>query len=148
MKHPNRVELVDEALSSLPSLKASEHFTERVLEALEERRGRRPVPIRVVAAMAASVILAALLLAGLDQSRRRAAAKQVDRTQELRTEHRLLQQELVNLSTLLAKDYSVVYLGGDEQVDLVLDLGSLAEPVPLAAGPSGTPQFASETHNN
>ena len=148
MKHPNKVELVDEALSSLPSIKASESFTEWVLEALEERRGHRPVLIRVVSAMAASVILAALLLAGLDQSRQRAAAKQFDRTHELRVEHRLLRQELVDLSTLLEQDHSVVYLGGDEQVDLVLDLGSFAEPVPWTAGPSGTPQFASETHNN
>ncbi len=148
MKTRTEIELVDEALSSLPAAQASEHFTERVLEALEERRNRRRAPVTWVPAVAASVILAALFVAGLTNGLGRTGTDQKEHTQQLRAEHRLLREELTELNRLLQTDSSVVYLGGDEQVDLVLDLGSFAQPVPLVAGPTGTAQFASETNND
>ncbi|HJX26384.1 MAG TPA: hypothetical protein VJ885_00610, partial [Thermoanaerobaculia bacterium] len=91
------------------------------------REARRP---RL--AFAAAAVLALVVSAGLfryEQSRDAARAAEARQAlQEIRAEHQRLEQELRALS-----EPPVVYLGGNERVDLVLDLENIsaeAGPVP------------------
>lgn len=110
-------------LRELPPEPAREGFTARVLARLDARpepsAWRRPRLI--LAGFAAAALMAVLTFAGILQVRehraemRKAEARRI--LQELRTEHDSLQRELRALSS-----EPVVYLGGNERVDLVVDL--------------------------
>jgi hypothetical protein len=107
-------------LRELPRERAREGFTARVLTSVEAR----PVPAiwsrpRLVFATAA--LLAVMVSAGVLQYRvdqRHADARRI--LHELRSEHDSLKQELESLSAP-----PVVYIGGNEQVDLVVDLSRM-----------------------
>ena len=106
-----------EILRELPRERAREGFTARVLGRLDARPEpmvwRRP---RLVFATAA--LVAVMASAGVLQYRegqRQEEARRILR--ELRSEHESLKHELESLSAP-----PVVYVGGNEQVDLVVDL--------------------------
>jgi hypothetical protein len=126
------------ALADLPRLEASPGFTTRVVA-----RAAAPAPAagraRVLRlATAAALVLAVILAAGLPAWRQaRLRGEQRARVEALQQERRALERELQALRRLAAEHSSVVYLGGDESVDLVLDLESLAGRAPQAAVPAG-----------
>lgn len=110
-------------LGELPRERAREGFTARVMARLDAPPPRIPKPWRqprlvfAAAALAAVVASAGILQvhAGRQEALRAAEARKVLR--EIRSEHDSLKQELRSLS-----QPPVVYLGGDETVDLVVDL--------------------------
>lgn len=119
-------ERISQLLRSLPREEASPYFTAGVLRRLREGESpRRRIPRRVLAAVAAVLVLALAFGARegwhryqLRQSRARLAA--------LRAEHEALNTELRALRELAAEARPVVYLGSRGDVDLVVDLARLA----------------------
>ena len=109
-------------LRELPREQARLGFTARVLNRLETPTRRRSIPIpRLALATALAVVL--LVTAGvLVEARRNAlASARAERAlAEIRAEHARLEREVQELS-----EPPVVYLGGNEDVDLVLDLGKV-----------------------
>lgn len=110
-------------LRELPRERAREGFTARVMARLdspEPKPWRQP---RLVFATAALVALSGVVASvgilqvhsGRQEALRTAEARKMLR--ELRSEHDSLKQELQTLS-----QPPVVYVGGDEEVDLVVDL--------------------------
>ncbi len=112
-------------LSELPREPARPGFTGRVLARLDalETRPERPAWRRPRMAFAAAALLAVTAVTAsvgivqvrADREADRAEARRVLR--ELRSEHDDLKHELESLSAP-----PVVYIGGNEQVDLVVDL--------------------------
>lgn len=107
-------------LRELPRERAREGFTARVLARLDAPAPspwRQPRFVFATAALAAVVASAGILQvhAGRQEALRTAEARRM--LQELRSEHESLKQELQSLS-----QPPVVYVGGDEEVDLVVDL--------------------------
>lgn len=103
------------ALRELPRERAREGFTHRVLARLDQEAPawRRPRLVFATAALMAVMASAGVLQYRADQ--RQEEARRVLR--ELRNEHESLKQEFESLSAP-----PVVYVGGNEQVDLVVDL--------------------------
>jgi hypothetical protein len=109
-------------LHELPREHARPDFTARVLERLD---APAPRPItRLVLAMATVLAVAVstgVLIDRQSAPREAIEAEQARRiVQDLRAEHERLQRELQELS-----EPPVVYIGGNEDVDLVLDLGKV-----------------------
>jgi hypothetical protein len=107
-------------LRELPREHARAGFTARVLarlDAPEPKLWLQPRMVFAAAALATVVASAGILQvhAGRQEALRTAEARRV--IQELRSEHDSLKQELQSLS-----EPPVVYLGGDDEVDLVVDL--------------------------
>ena len=115
------------ALNELPRRSASQAFGDRVLLRLEE-----PLPLpekatvgRPVAAAAAAALVAALgwallqLPAPSSQSPDRVLSYRTD-LQHLRQQHRELTREVEQLRALVGSTRPVLFLGGDEQLGLVL----------------------------
>ena len=122
---------VGKLLREIPRETARTGFTTRVLARLDDSAPERPREARRPRlAFAAAAVLALVVSAGLfryEQSRDAARAAEARQAlQEIRAEHQRLEQELRALS-----EPPVVYLGGNERVDLVLDL----ENIPAEAGP-------------
>ena len=106
-------------LRELPRETARPGFTAGVLRRIEEP-GRRFSPrLALAGALALTVTVAAGVLV---ETRRGAVetARAEKALQEIRAEHGRLEREVQELS-----QPSVVYLGGNEDVDLVLDLGKV-----------------------
>lgn len=110
-------------LRELPREQARAGFTARVLENLDAkpeprawRTWRTPRLVLAAAALVAAVASAGILQLRADRHEelRKAEARKV--LQELRSEHEQLERELRSLSE------PVVYVGGNEDVDLVVDL--------------------------
>lgn len=115
---------VSDLLRELPREQARPDFTAQVLERLPSpKRVSRP-SARLVLALAA-VLAVATVSAGI-LIERQAAARQSRDAQarqvldDLRAEHGRLRRELREIS-----QPPVVYIGGNEDVDLVLDLGQV-----------------------
>jgi hypothetical protein len=107
-------------LRELPREHAREGFTARVMARLdspEQRPWLQPRLVFATAALAAVVASAGILQVhtGRQEALRTAEARKMLR--ELRSEHDSLKQELQSLS-----QPPVVYLGGNDEVDLVVDL--------------------------
>ncbi|HEX3553275.1 MAG TPA: hypothetical protein VIA62_08600 [Thermoanaerobaculia bacterium] len=117
-------------LRELPREHARPGFTARVLDVLEPLdASRRTAPrrsFRLAPALAAATLVAVAISAGALMELWRGARQHRDAVQarqtlqELRAEHGRLEQELRDMSAP-----PVVYLGGDEKVDYVLDLGKV-----------------------
>lgn len=115
-------------LRELPREQACPGFTARVLENLdlpgplpERARPRRTFRLALAGAAAAALLTAVsfgVLMDRRAESIEAARARQA--LQEIRAEHGRLAQELEELS-----QPPVVYIGGNEDVDLVLDLGKV-----------------------
>jgi hypothetical protein len=123
-----------ELLRSLPRPQASEDFTGRVLARLhDEQRRPRPVVRPWMAAAAAALALAALApFSARWLAPERSLADERAQLGELQREHRQLEQELSSLMSLGGDADDVVYLGGDDDVALVVDLDRLAGNEPYA----------------
>ncbi len=128
-----------DALRSLPRHRASEGFTDRVLDHLEQtRRSRKPdglwQRLRSVVgpaggtfrwtAVAAAALLAALLPTAVRHHRPPTDADSRQAVQELRSEL----EELKRLAADTQTDEPVLYLGGDDRVELVVDLADPMGP--------------------
>jgi cell division protein FtsB len=112
-------------LRELPREQARTGFTARVMNRLETSEPRRALIPRF-ALSAALAILLVVISGALVNARREAAATALAQEQalaEIRAEHGRLEREVRELS----QQPSVVYLGGNEDVDLVLDLGRTGE---------------------
>ncbi len=115
-------------LRELPREHARPGFTARVLEELDAPRRTTPRrSFRLATAVAAATLVAVAITAGALRELRGGARQHRDAVQarqaleELRAEHGRLEQELREISPP-----PVVYLGGDEKVDYVLDLGKMS----------------------
>jgi len=108
-------------LRELPREQARPGFTARVLNRLEAPARRRSIP-RLALATALAVVLAVTAGVLVDARRDAIASARAERAlAEIRAEHARLEREVQELSD----QPSVVYLGGNEDVDLVLDLGKV-----------------------
>ena len=106
-----------ELLRELPRERARSGFTARVLARLDEPQApARRWPARLApVALSASLVLAVIVGTVIRDQRREEALEAV---QALRAEHGRIERELQELSSAPP----VYYLGGDEDVDLVMDL--------------------------
>ncbi len=125
MSTPDRIPSLDpleRALAELPRQRASDSFTARVVERAgtgEPERGGWPRG--AVAAAAVLVLVSGATAWRLERARRLETLR--GEVSELQTTHRLLAQELRELRA--TEKPPVVYLGGDDNVDLFLDLAEL-----------------------
>ena len=112
-------------LRKLPREQAHPGFTARVLERLDapERASRPRRPFRLALAGATAAAILAAVSTGVVMDRQAQSRKDEARRilQEIRAEHGRLEQEIHELS-----QPPVVYIGGNEDVDLVLDLGKVS----------------------
>ena len=108
-------------LRELPRESARPGFTTRVLQRLEAPERHRSLPrLALAGALAAAAMTAGVLV---DARRDALEAVRAQRAlAEIRAEHGRLEREVQELS-----QPPVVYLGGNENVDLVLDLGKVGE---------------------
>jgi allophanate hydrolase subunit 1 len=117
---------IADLLRELPREHARPGFTARVLEQLEanprkaSRWSFRLAPAMPVATLLVVAISAGALIEWQGKSQKHQEAVQALR--ELRAEHGRLEAELQEMS-----EPPVVYLGGDEKVDYVLDLGKIRD---------------------
>ena len=117
-----------ELLKSLPTEPASLGFTTRVLSRLGDKLPvRRAFPLRAAVAGALAVALLAGGLAWKREATRR--EHRTARLQSLQLERERLANEVASLRQLAGQKPTVVYLGGDEETDWVLDLDRLARQV-------------------
>lgn len=112
-------------LKTMQSVGASEGFTGRVVAALKHRRRRR-YRRRQLALGAAAILLLTVLFAPL--ARERSTSEDPDalasEADSLRQEYKKIQAELEALEARAEREAPIIYLGGDDDVDLVLDLAS------------------------
>jgi len=129
------------ALAGLPREPASPGFTAAVLE----RAGEREKPAaelgwsRTTTLLAASLVLVTVVTAGaLERAHQKKELR--GRVDALRSEHELLEHELAELKRASAEEPAVVYLGGDENVDVVLTFDPKAVPATSSgvAAPAAT----------
>jgi hypothetical protein len=131
-------------LKTMQSVRASEDFTARVVAAAGRRRRRRHRQ-RQLALGAAAIVLLAVLFAPL--ARERSTIDSSDtlagEAETLRREYREIRAELEALEARAERAAPVIYLGGDDDLDLVVDLASfMAQPsAMLPASTSGTYEF-------
>jgi len=144
---PDTTDPLDELLQGLPRVQVSDGFTGRVLAGLEGRPRRTAGPGTVGWAVAAALLVGALLVGGLQVERQHAAGERATRAAQLRSEHQSLQQDLTRLRSLAEEERPVMYLGGTDQIDLVLDLASVERPVPLLPALPLDARLATETRS-
>ncbi|HVR95896.1 MAG TPA: hypothetical protein VMW27_04730 [Thermoanaerobaculia bacterium] len=123
---------LDQLLRELPRERASEGFTARALRRLDEPARRAPARVRWAIATAAAALLISLLSVGawLEWREQRQTAELLQDAMEarqlldeLRAEHGRLSRDLRRLDNSGAPE--VLYLGGDETMDVVVDLGQV-----------------------
>jgi len=128
---------LDRELRSLPRVMASPDFTRRVLARLDRpARASHPFGWRLAAASLAGI---GLLLVGFgawrwNHERQIALAQQ--ELASLRAEHARIAAELRDLSQ---NAKPVVYLGGDENVDVVLDVERFMDRMAVQPVSDGRP---------
>lgn len=133
---------IGDLLRELPREQARNGFTARVLHRLDaEGAGRpaflwRPVAVFAAAALAAVAIPAGILMDRAADRKAIQAAEARQILEEIRAEHGRLEAELEGLV-----EPPVLYLGGDENVDFVLDL----RRVPEAQGEVRPAAYADQT---
>ena len=118
---------IQDGLGELPRYRASPGFTDGAMRRLEARSAR-PLYRRPATGwlMATTVALIAGLWMGTylrQQNSAKSAYKQ--RLHALRAEYQQIQSEVDTLRKDASDSPAVVYLGGNEQIDLVLDLADL-----------------------
>lgn len=122
------------SLRALPRERASAGFTESVLAASARQTVELTWP-RSMTLLAATLVLATVFTAGaLERAHQRQELH--GRVDSLRSEHLQLERELAEIKRLSAEQPAVVYLGGNDQVDLVWSLPPSPPPagtVPAAA---------------
>ncbi|HKV13182.1 MAG TPA: hypothetical protein VJ725_33895 [Thermoanaerobaculia bacterium] len=113
-------------MRELPREHARTGFTARVIRNLDAPETGRPVVRwRPVAALTAALLVAVALSAGLLQARKAESVRAAEARQlleEIRAEHGRLAREVEEMS-----EPPVIYLGGTEDVDFVVDLSQVPE---------------------
>lgn len=113
------------ALGDLPRQRTSSSFTGEVLNQLatRSRPSSRATP-RLLWAAAISVILAFVLVLGYGYQKQRVAERAYrQQVEELRSRYRDLLDEVATVRVQVESPPDTrLYLGGDEQLDLILDL--------------------------
>lgn len=123
-------------LRELPRERAGDQFTARVLAGLDGKPQRRTRPHPIRWALATAALLALLVSAAVMERRPEAQARQA--LEEIRDEHERLARELERLQALRERQDprpEVIYLGGNERMDLVLDLGRTGGTLPASYEP-------------
>lgn len=138
MTKPN-TDPIDGSLATLDEVGASEGFTAGVLARLNARRERRrTLRRRSATAAAGTLIVAALAFPLMFGSSRSTESEIADEAAVLKREHARLESDLEDLRTSARESAPVLYLGGNDDVDLVLDLG----PIIMQSAPSPFPAKA------
>jgi hypothetical protein len=123
-------------LSSLPREQASDDFTDRVMNCLENVK--QPIYLEHRFALAAVVLLIVVAGYGLRQWQSSVEERETEaRIQSIKTQVQQLQNDIRLLRSLAP----VLYLGGTENVDFVLDMRQLT---PGAEGGSVQPSVYEE----
>lgn len=123
-----------DAVVSMPREQAGDDFTDRVLRRVDESRSRsnwRP--------LVAAMVLVATGLGSYSFADWRRQLDATERVAVLRAEYEVLRDELAALEAAQRRQ-GLVYLGGENDVELVLDVGRLARNSrrgPAAAAPAG-----------
>ena len=119
---------LDRLLAELPRETASAGFSRRVLDGL----GRPAAPRTGRRLLVAAAVAAGTLAVGVWLVPRPAPEPTLAETRALQEEHRRLVEELESLKASLRESRAapVLYLGGNESVDLVLDLGPVWQGEP------------------
>ena len=112
-------------LSALPEHRASDRFTARVMERLDEPRRKSLPRLLAAAAVAAFVIAGAGLWTHAEQERREEA-----RIEALRAERASISRELEELKRLTSEVEEPVIEIEREGVDVVIDLREKSSVVP------------------
>jgi hypothetical protein len=114
---------IGDLLRELPRESARAGFTARALRRLDAPARRRFDPRLVLAGAGALTLALTVTVGTLVEARRDAAAtaRAEAALEEIRAEHGRLEREV----RALQDPPSVMYLGGNENVDLVLDLGKV-----------------------
>lgn len=141
---------LDRLLRELPREQATDNFTRRVVSSVSEggasgspaAGGRRTVrlPAWGIAAAAAALLLVPAGIWIFHAAQRSALTEEIA---ALRTAHGRLTGELRALRQQMSAAQPVIYLGGDDRVDYVLDLKRLVrEQLDAAALPASDPARA------
>lgn len=128
------------ALASLPREEVGSEFTARVLGRIAARSRKRARSWRLAAA---AMALLALLFGGRELWHREERHRAREHLASLQAEYQALEAEVQRLRRLSVAARPVVVLGGDSEVDLMVDL-SRWQPSRLArlTGPAQTGQPA------
>ena len=118
---------LDEALAGLEPETASPGFTRRVVAALEHGEQRR-APAFGVRAFAAAATATVALGVFLGSRSEPPLAEIAAERESLRREHGELLRELESLRSMARESGPVLYLGSEQDTDLVLDLAPLLQP--------------------
>ncbi len=131
-------ERLDEVLNTIPAERARPDFTRQVLARLDAPEGREAsrwaslfAPRWLLATASAAVLALALGAMWRHEATPRNPLPPTEAEaalSEIRAEHARLRQELESLTGHASNpDQGVVYLGGNENVDLVVDLGQVPQ---------------------
>jgi hypothetical protein len=119
-------EELDALLAALPRERAGRGFGQAVQARIHRPPGRRSwLPLAAGAAAAVLVVVLVLVVRGQLARERAGRAELVEHIAELRRDHDRLSAELRQLRARLRREQPVLYLGGDDRVDYVLDLRRL-----------------------
>ncbi len=113
------------ALRSLPRDQARPGFAEAVRRRLEERNHRRSFAVAPLRLAVAAACLLLLVLGAREWRHHHQRQQTAARLAALESESRILAAELESLRRQLTMAEPVVYLGGNNDLDLVLDLAQL-----------------------
>jgi hypothetical protein len=117
----NDQELSD-LLASLPREKASPEFTDGVLRRLEVDSRRTPWSGAGPRWLLAALVLLVVGLGGPELWQRHQRQQALERVAALEAEYSALESELSQLRRQAEDARPLVYLGGDDEVELVVDL--------------------------
>ncbi len=120
---------LSEILRSLPKERADEDFTAKLLTRLEASPPATSSTVTryrfAVAACLCLILLGGGLVGAWHWQRLDTKRQTLAELDALRSEQRTLERELAEL-VALTRSEPIVYLGGSEEVDLVIDLANLA----------------------
>jgi len=135
----NDVNGMVEELRDLGTTRATPDFTRRVMSRLAARRAtRKRRQLAGALATAAGLILVAGILVGRIPRSAPARVDLADETRRLQQEYSDLERDLQSFRASARETAPVLYLGGDDDVDLVLDLVPfILEPAPTATSATG-----------
>lgn len=153
MPNERMTDTLNELLRATPGERARSGFTQAVLARLDAPAApsvsrwttffNRPWMLATATATALLLSLGAAWLYQALPSRTRHQTEARQALAEIRAEHARLQQEFQNLSTAsTSPDEGVVYIGGNENVDFVVDLERVA-PAPRGVA---TASYANATY--
>ncbi len=127
----SNTEPLDRELRELPRVSASPGFTRRVLRRLEKPAATSPLPRFAWVTLGALAAILTVLALRPDNAPDRQARLTASEAREIRKQHALLAAELDRLRSNTEAAAPILYLGGDDEVDYVLDLS------PFLLSPAG-----------